>query len=882
MTGELHLQVDPSTDRLLPAGDETRAFLERVTKIFGSHESLLVALVTDDVFGLANLATVKRVSEALEGIEGVHHVVSLATALNMRSADGDIEIEPFLATLPETRDAAERLRRDVQRNPLYSGSLVSHDSRTTSIVLYLNDIPLQRFIDDELDLRIERVAREAAPEMEVLLTGSPHIKATTSRLIFGSLSLILPLAFVIMGLLGALSFRSLRGVVVPMATVVVTTIWTLGIVAWLGVSLNLVTTIVPPLLVTVGAAYALHIVSEYYRSLRIDSVTLEADGGPVARSLRHVALPVALTGLTTAAGLLALTVSPFPAVREFGLIAVLGVAFAVIASLTFVPAMLQLFGSSKPSRQPRRESQGRLDQLLEGLGEFDVRHRRAILWVGAAAFVLSIVGMQMIELNSDLVSNFAADHPVRTNFETINRQLEGAIPIYVVIESDSADAFVQTENLLIIEEFQAWLEAQPEVGGTTSIVDYVKMLNRVLHDDDSEYFTVPDENVRYIKQLLLFGAGEGVRSVVGARHQITNIHIRSQAVNTLGMAQLVARIEARLELFPAHLSPRVTGSMVLLTRALDESAQGQARTLGIAFLFIYLILVALFTSFRVAFVALIPNVLPVLIYFGTLGFTGVPLNTTTGLFACIVLGIAVDDTIHFLTRFNSEAREHADEKLGAIHALREVGRPVTITTVGLCLGFLALSTSELKNQVEFGVLGAFTLAVAWLVDVTFTPALCAGMRVVNLWDALTYDLGKDPQDSIAVMRGLSKAEARIAALMTNITTFAAGDPIFRVGEPGDELYVLLDGELIVSIEGSDGERLELSRCRRGDVVGEVALYHGKRTADVDAVTDARALRLTQDNLETLRSRYPRIGARVFWNLSQILAERLATVTRRVS
>ncbi|MBW2725443.1 MAG: MMPL family transporter [Deltaproteobacteria bacterium] len=902
-TGELHLEVDPSTDRLLPEGDESRAFLDRVTKIFGNHESLLVALVTDDVFDLESLATIKRVSRALEEVDGVHHVVSLATALNMRSSDGDLEIEPFLATLPETREAAERLRHDVQRNPLYSGSLVSHDSRTTSIVLYLDDMPLQQFIDDGLDLLIERTAREGAPQMEVLLTGSPHIKATTSRLIFRGLGRILPLAFLIMGLLGAIAFRSVLGVLVPMVTVVVTTIWTFGVVAWLGVSLNLVTTIIPTLLVTVGAAYALHIVSEYYRSMPVASGTPDDDGGPVALALRHVALPVALTGLTTAAGLVALTISPFTAVREFGLIAVLGVAFAVITSLTVVPAMMQLFWSSKPARSSQAdadpdtdvavdvaievavnvepEPQGRLDRLLEALGKFDVRHRSAILAAGAALFVLSIVGMQAIEVNSDLISNFSADNPVRANFERINQQLEGAIPIYVVIESDVADAFVQSENLRVIEELQAWLEEQPEVGGTSSIVDYVKTLNRVLHDDASEYFTVPDENTRYLKQLLLFGAGEGLRGVVGARHQITNIQIRSQAMNTLGMAKLVGRIESRFDSLPSHLQARVTGSMVLLTRALDDSAQGQARTLGVAFLFIYLILVALFTSFRVGFIALIPNALPVLIYFGALGLTGVPLNTTTGLFACIVLGIAVDDTIHFLTRFNSEARGRADEKLGAIHALVEVGRPVTITTIGLCLGFLVLSTSELKNQVEFGVLGAFTLAVAWLVDVTFTPALCAGMRVVNLWDALTFDLGKDPQNSIPVLHGLSKAEARIAALMTNITTFAAGDPIFRVGEPGDELYVLLDGELVVSIEGSGGKRLELSRCKRGDVVGEVALYHGKRTADVDALTDARALRLTRDNLESLRIRYPRIGARVFWNLSEILAERVANVTRRV-
>ncbi|MCP5039440.1 MAG: MMPL family transporter, partial [bacterium] len=689
-TGELQLEVDPSTDRLLPDGDERRDYLDRVSKIFGNHDSVLVALATDDVFSLESLATIKRTSDALAGIEGVHEVVSLATALNMRSLDGDIEIEPFLSSLPETVAQAERLRSDVGHNPLYAGRLVSHDSRMTSIVLYLKDVSVQQFIDEELDLRIQRVARRSAPEMEVLLTGSPHIKATTSRLLFRGLLRILPLSFVIMGVLGALAFRSVRGVLAPMATVLLTTIWTFGIVAWRGVSLNLVTTIVPPLLVTVCAAYALHVVSEFYRSIAPGDEDLAPEDGPMARALGHVALPVALTGLTTCAGLVALAVSPFGAVREFGLISVLGVVFAVVISLTFVPALITLFGVPKVVPDPADDAakaRGGLDRVLVGLGRFDVRHRRAILAVGAGLLVVSLHGMGSIELNSDLVSNFAEDHPVRVNFERINAELEGAIPIYLVLESGSRDAFVQSENLEQIEALQVWLEAQPEVGGTTSLVDYVKTLNRVLHDDDPAYFRVPDENERYIKQLLLFGAGEGLRSVVGARHQITSIQIRSRVANTLGMAQLVRRIEAHLETLPSHLESEVTGAMVMLTRSLDAAARGQVQTLGIAFVFIYLILVALFTSFRVAFVALIPNALPVLIYFGTLGIAGVPLNTTTGLFACIVLGIAVDDTIHFLTRFNSEARGRASEERGAIEALREVGRPVTITTIGLCMGF---------------------------------------------------------------------------------------------------------------------------------------------------------------------------------------------------
>lgn len=280
------------------------------------------------------------------------------------------------------------------------------------------------------------------------------------------------------------------------------------------------------------------------------------------------------------------------------------------------------------------------------------------------------------------------------------------------------------------------------------------------------------------------------------------------------------------------------------------------------------------------FIALIPNALPVLAYFGILGLSGVTLNATTGLVACMVLGIAVDDTIHFLARFNHEAKRLADERAGVVEALRRVARPITTTTVALCLGLLVLTLSTLRNQAEFGVLAAVTLAFAWVVDVTLTPALTSGMRIVSLWDTLTLDLGVDPHKSIPLFRGLSKRQARIAALMMRIHEVPAGERLCSRGEAGDEMYVVIEGKLAASVVHDDAV-VPIRTMERGDVVGEVALFEGRRTADVDVVDDARLLALTQQDLERLPRRYPRIAANVFRNLSDILAGRLASSTARL-
>jgi hypothetical protein len=263
------------------------------------------------------------------------------------------------------------------------------------------------------------------------------------------------------------------------------------------------------------------------------------------------------------------------------------------------------------------------------------------------------------------------------------------------------------------------------------------------------------------------------------------------------------------------------------------------------------VLSILFTSVRVGMLALIPNALPVLFYFGVLGITGITLNSTTGLVACLVLGIAVDDTIHFLARFNEAAKRLADETTGVGEALRSVGRPVTYTTVALCLGFLVLTGSNFQNQVQFGALAAITLAFAWLVDITFTPALATRMQIVNLFDVLTLDLGDDPQLSIPLFHGLRKSQARITALMAGIVEFPKGRRIFSAGESGSEMYVVIEGELGVSVV-TDSGTVRFGTFTRGDVIGEVGLFHGERTADVAAESDVRLLRLTRENLDQIR------------------------------
>jgi len=871
-SGRIRLEVDPAADRLLPEDDEDRRFYDRVRHLFGSDDQLVVALVADDVFTPATLAGLARLTERIRAVDGVREVLSIANALNVRGSEGGLEIAPFFRTPPESPEALEALRREVLGNPIYAGSLISRDGRAAAVVVSFVEMSNREFLARRLDVRVAAIAEEERGGDQVWITGGPHIAAETARVLLGeTLKLPLLIGLALAGVL-LLSFRTARGVWVPLATIALSVAWTLALVVAMGHSLNAITVLIPPLLTTLGLSYAVHVVSEYYDATR------ESQGdGPsqcVAVALTKVALPVGLTGLTTAVGFASLALSPLPAVREFGLLSVIGVGCTVAASLTFTPAVLALLPS--PRRLPPVAGAG-VERLVARVAHFDLTRRPLIFGVFATLFALALFGAAGIRIGTEQITKFRPDAPVRVHFEAVNQHLEGANPFFVVLESDARDAFMEPANLQQIEALQYWLEEQPEIGGTTSLADYVKLLNRGFHENHPDQLVIPGRR-QLVSQLLLFGASPELSRFVEAGYRTTTIQVRATVVDSDEVEALTRRIEERLAALPEPLQGRVTGTAVVFNRALDGIIRGQALSVVAALGIIYVILALLFLSVRIGLIALVPNVLPVAAYFGALGWSGVSLNPGTSLVAPMVLGIAVDDTIHYFARFLRDAKRLGDEERATAAALSSVGRPVTYTTAALCVGFLCLTFAEFRTQAELGVLAAFALAFAWATDVVLTPALCSRVRIVTLWDLLSLDLGPDPHRSIEIFDGLSAAQARIVALMGRLIDAPAGQRVYHAGESGSGLYVMISGGVRTWVSRQEGE-VTLGSYRRGESVGEVGFFQGEHATHCDVEEDARMLRLSGECLEQLGRRYPRVAATLHGNLNRTLAARLALRTR---
>jgi len=746
---EPRLRIDPSLNEMLPEDDDARRFYEELLDRFGSDDVVVVALRSPALFSPAGLEALARATRAIEDIDGVHHVDGLANALRIRPFEGDVEIAGYLEPMPASQAEADRLRAALWADPLRAGSFVSRDAAASAILVTFERLSEEELLARGLDLAVLEAARAAAPGMEVFLAGTPHIKATVARLLTAELTTMVPVVFLLMSALSCLFFRSLRVGLVPIAAVALGLVWTLGAMGWAGHDLNIVTTLIPPLVLALGFAYAAHVVSSFQQAGALGDRGRGASRSARA-SLARVAFPVAFTALTTAAGFLSLGTNDLAVVRGFGFFAAVSTLATFLVALTLVPLLLTrggtgtdadvetgtgtgtgarmgagAAGAAGADAMPEA-STGWLDRRLDALVRFDLRHANGILVAALLLVGGALFGATRIEVNLPVIENFGRETEIRRAYREVDRLFGGANQFYVMLRAEQAGAFEDPAWLREIAGLQAWLEAQPEIGGTTSVVQYVEVLNEALGAGagDPPGRHIP-ETAKAVAQLLLFGGNEELDVLIDRAHRTATILVRSTATETREFDILARRIDARLAELPAGLTGQTTGNAILLTRAADRISRGQALSLLLASAMIGLLLIGYFRSLRLGLLALVPNVIPVVLYFGLLGWTGVTLNNATALMGSIVLGIAVDDTLHLLVEYRRALAQTGDPARALHESVRHVGRAITCTTLAVCLGLLVVGTSELRNQAEFGLLGAATLAIAWLVDLTFTPVLCA-------------------------------------------------------------------------------------------------------------------------------------------------------------
>lgn len=885
-----HIHLDSSVDSLLPKDDPEKAYYDEVRRLFGSDEIGVIGVIADNIYTPAVLQKIKRLTDEIKKIPEVKEVFSLTSVQDIIISVAK-ERTLLVPNANPTHAALAELRNKLADQAIYLKNLVSTDGRAAAINILFANLGDDEFFRRGIDEQIEAlVAKENGPE-QLYYTGLPHFKVYSTKAMWGDLRLFVPLTLLfIMGIL-FLSFRSLRGVLLPTLTVVVSLTWTVGIMVLAGSRLSLGNMALPPLVLVLGTAYSLHVVAEYYELVRPGRAVNDV----VFETLQATGAPMFIAASTTVLGFLSLTVNRIVSIRELGLYASVGITLAFLLSLILVPALLTVL--PLPTRREGAFSP-RISALLRRLASLAITYRRSVIAVGLGIAVLSAWQSTSIQAGSDFHSFFRENDPIRQATDAINRHLVGSMTFYVAIDGDQRDSIKKWDTLWRIKNLQLYIDALPGVEKTVSFVDYCEMLDRGIQEIPMEppegevieplqpelkttFWQNPDQ-LKGVMRLAFLNA-ESVSSVVNhPNYSRTVILVRTSLSRSSDIADLEGKIQAFAhKTFPPELTVRPTGNLILLTRTTGDIISGQIQSLVLTAVVIFVLMSAIFLSTRVGVIAMVPNVFPLFVFFGLMGLSGAELNFGTNIIASIALGVAVDDTIHIMMRLSATVRTTADQEQALMETLSTVGKPALYASLVLILGFFALCFSTFVPIREFGFLSATTMIVGLIGEIALLPALLATTPIITLWDLLHVKLGKDPHKTISIFTNLRPSQARIVALMGELKSFPRGHAIIRHGKVSDEMFVMISGRAEVRVN-SAGQPQSVWQLQRGDLFGVTSLLRSEeRISDVIALEDVEVLAM--DERFRLRIwRYPRIAARIFFNISSYLLDRLQYTVQRSS
>ncbi|MGH9753765.1 MAG: efflux RND transporter permease subunit, partial [Blastocatellia bacterium] len=442
----------------------------------------------------------------------------------------------------------------------------------------------------------------------------------------------------------------------------------------------------------------------------------------IEEALKFISLPVIVSALTIIAGFLSLTFTAIPAVRSTAIYSAIGAAFTMILSLTFIPAALALMGER--AIKFRVGLAGGMVRLLEGVGRWATSNQTLLYILTAVLVVISAIGAGRIVIGIDYFHFTKPNSEASVGLAEVNKRLSGAVNFDIIVEGKDAGAIEKPEVLRRISELQSFAETRKNANGqgvdrTLSVVDFIKHINRAFHDNDARYYNLPsDEGV--IGELL--SDRDRLSQFLTPDGRIARILVRSNLSSSQAMASSVREIEARgRELLP-DFRVFATGTFVLLNRTSDQIAGEQLQSVTIALVTIYLMLSMLFGSLRVGFTALVPNLIPILFFFGFMGWRGIELNLTTSLVASVVLGLAVDNSVQFIARFRRAQVEAPDMRKAILESMRLSGRPIIYANVALAATFAIFFFSNFKPIASFGLLSAVTIIGCLIEDLVLLPA----------------------------------------------------------------------------------------------------------------------------------------------------------------
>ncbi len=706
------LKIDSDIMNSLPDNDPAASLYKRIGVQFGGNDIGMIVLETDDIFKTEVLKHVMQVTDSLKITNGVSTVTSLANIIEIKHSESGIEIGKLFDEydLPDTRLELDSLKAYIYSKDMYKGSIVSEDGTATLIMFtVLPDADKQSVARDVKN----KITALGLPE-KLYFGGLPMLMNDLSDLIIVDMAWLIPIAFFLIALVLLFSFRSARGVILPLVVAGIAVIWTLGLMVLTGFKLSMISSDIPIILLAVGSAYTIHVVNRINQTF--DSNRKDA----LIKALAYIALPVFLAAITTAIGFVSFIYGSYlTLIRDFGMFTAIGVAFSFILSITFVPAAISVFPTGNKGFSGNKKPVSKFilsDYLLKPLVPLALKHPKYTIAFWSVLILISIGGSFFIKTSVNLTEYFKKDNPTRVSEGIMQDKFGGSLPVFISFKGDMQSPDVLKKML----KTESYMKQFPDISLTQSVADLIEEMN----DAMGEGKKIPDEKEKIEQLWFLLDGQEIMPQLVTDKLDEGIIQSKFASIDSKSMDEFEIYMDKYVkENSTDDCKIEVTGLPSIYNRLNYNLLLSQFTSLLLAIGLVIIIVGLMLRSFTKGIYAVIPIIATITFLFGFMGFAGISLDIATVLVGSIALGIGIDYSIHVITHFNHALEEKSDIYLALENTILISGNAIIINVLSVSVGFMVLLFSQLTVLQNFSLLVVLSMFGSGLGALTLLPAV---------------------------------------------------------------------------------------------------------------------------------------------------------------
>jgi predicted RND superfamily exporter protein len=730
------IKFSHSEANLLPKDHEENIKYDNFLDIFGEEGNLILLAVNDTaLFQVDNFNSWNEFAREIDAYSEVDFTLSIGDIKKLAKDKKNQKffLEPLYGSDPSSDSEVEEIKSELfDRLPFYDHVLYNKETGTIQTAIYLdqkivNSKIREQFVFKVLNPAIEKFEKDTG--LDVRVSGMPYIRTMNAQNIIDEIGIFVGLALFITSLIFWLFFRSYRATFITMLVVSIGVVWAFGFIGWFQYEISVLMALIPPLIIVIGVPNAIFLINKYQQEVK--------KHGNQAKSLQRVISKIGnatlMTNITTASGFATFIFTNSQLLNEFGIIASINILAIFFLSLFIIPIIYSFMHKPKERHLEHLERKW-IDAIVNWM-ENTVRHHRIAIYTSTVGIiVVSIIGVYMIRVSGSIIEDMPKGKQFYKDILFFENEFGGIMPLEILIDTKKKKGVMNLSTLKRMNKLEEEIDEIPELSKTISVLNMVRYSKQAFYNGNPKYYQLPTEQEKNF--ILAYTKNSGadsdmLKNFVDSTGQYARMTTFMRDIGTDKMELIEERIQAKVnQVFPGErFDVSLTGKALVFLKGTNYLVKNLVISLSLAILLISIFMAWMFRSYKMILISLIPNMLPLLITAGLMGYLGVPIKPSTILVFSIAFGISVDDTIHFLAKYRQELIAHKWQVRKSVYAaLRETGVSMFYTSVVLFFGFLIFTVSSFGGTKALGGLVSVTLLFAMVANLLLLPSLLLSLE----------------------------------------------------------------------------------------------------------------------------------------------------------